>query len=201
MPKVSDAYRDERRTHVLNAARRCFLRNGFHATSMTDVYREAGVSSGVIYLYFASKDEIIAAIAAQNLDGITKAAGDLAQRFGSQGAGVVLANLLQYIRSEHERDGLASIALLTWSESLRNEVLSEHLANAFTDVRTMFTTLLRDAKPSDPLKPLGAETAASILVLILTGYVMQLATLPPGETAPIPEAVSALCPPTSITDH
>src|SRR6185437_10238200 len=40
MPKVTAEYRDARRTHLLDAARRCFVRDGFHATSMADVCRE-----------------------------------------------------------------------------------------------------------------------------------------------------------------
>jgi AcrR family transcriptional regulator len=198
MPKVTEEYRDARRRHVLAAARRCFLRDGFHAASMADVCREAEVSSGVVYLYFSSKDEIIAAIAAQNLSGISQAAADLAQRHGSRGAGAVLAELLGYVRAEHERNGLASIALLTWSESLRNEVLAASLRDAFTEVRRSLTTLLREQERSGRLGPLSTEATASIMISVLVGYVTQLATQPPDATAPLPDAVTALWGPDSI---
>jgi TetR/AcrR family transcriptional regulator, transcriptional repressor of aconitase len=62
MPKVSQQYRDARREHILNSARRCFMRDGFHATSMQDLVAEAGLSAGAVYRYFASKDEMIVAI-------------------------------------------------------------------------------------------------------------------------------------------
>ena len=68
MPKVSEEYRAERRAHILAAARRCFVRDGFHGTSMHDLVEEAGVSSGAVYRYFPSKDAVIEAIAAENLD-------------------------------------------------------------------------------------------------------------------------------------
>jgi AcrR family transcriptional regulator len=202
MPKVTEEYRDARRRHVLDAACRCFLRDGFHATSMADVCREAEVSSGVVYLYFSSKNEIIAAIAAQNLSRVSQAAADLAQRHGSRGAGAVLAELLGHIRTEHERDGLASVALLTWSESLRNKVLAESLRDAFTEVRRSLTTLLREQEPSGGLGPLGPEATASIMISVLLGYVTQLATQPPDATAPVPDAVTALWGPdvTDMTD-
>jgi TetR/AcrR family transcriptional regulator, transcriptional repressor of aconitase len=192
MPKVTDEYRDARRAQVLEAARRCFVRDGFHATSMTDICREAGVSSGVIYLYFSSKDDIIGAIAEQNLGRIARAAEDLILRHGDQGAGTVLAELLAYIRGEHQRDGLASIALLVWSESLRNDVLAERLTDAFTEVRGMFTGLLREEESSKRPGPMGADETAAMFASILVGYVMQLATQPPDAIAPVPDAVASL---------
>ena len=66
MPKVTQQYRDARRDHILPPARRCFLRDGFHATSLQDLFGEAGLSSGAVYRYFASKDEVIMAIAEEN---------------------------------------------------------------------------------------------------------------------------------------
>ena len=43
MPKVSQQHRDARREQIMAAARRCFLRDGFHATSMQDLFAEAGL--------------------------------------------------------------------------------------------------------------------------------------------------------------
>jgi TetR/AcrR family transcriptional regulator, transcriptional repressor of aconitase len=67
MPSVSQEHLDARRRQILDAARRCFVRNGFHATSMQDVLAEANLSAGAVYRYFRGKDEIIAAIAGEAL--------------------------------------------------------------------------------------------------------------------------------------
>jgi AcrR family transcriptional regulator len=45
MPRVSQQYRDSRREQILAAARRCFLRDGFHETSMQDLFAESGLSA------------------------------------------------------------------------------------------------------------------------------------------------------------
>src|SRR3569833_792948 len=63
MPRVSDDHLERRRQQILDAARRCFLRKGFHLTSMQDVFAESGLSAGAVYRYFKSKNEIITAIA------------------------------------------------------------------------------------------------------------------------------------------
>ena len=61
MPKVSEEYTHLRRQEIIEAAYRCFARNGFHQTTMRDIYAEAGLSAGAIYHYFTSKEEIIEA--------------------------------------------------------------------------------------------------------------------------------------------
>jgi AcrR family transcriptional regulator len=62
MPKVSEEHLANRRQQILDAAANCFARNGFHRTSMQDIVRESGVSAGLVYRYFAGKDDMIVAI-------------------------------------------------------------------------------------------------------------------------------------------
>src|SRR5882672_5665332 len=61
VPKVSDSHLQSRRQAILHAAATCFARDGFHRTSMHDIVRESGVSAGLMYRYFAGKDDMIAA--------------------------------------------------------------------------------------------------------------------------------------------
>ena len=63
MPKITEAQRETRRQQILDAALRCFSRDGFHNTTTADIVRESGVSQGTLYLYFKTKDEIIVALA------------------------------------------------------------------------------------------------------------------------------------------
>lgn len=48
-----------RREQILDAAEACFVRNGFHRTTMADLAREAAMSQGNFYRYFASKEDIV----------------------------------------------------------------------------------------------------------------------------------------------
>ncbi len=56
----------ERISQLLAAAATCFARRGFHRTTMDEIAREAGVSAGLIYRHFASKDQLIVAIVEQH---------------------------------------------------------------------------------------------------------------------------------------
>ena len=73
MPKLRDETYAARRRHILDSARACFARKGFHATSMHDLQEEAGVSVGALYVYFTSKQEIVRAIAEESIDRLATA--------------------------------------------------------------------------------------------------------------------------------
>src|SRR6516165_10545869 len=90
VPKVSQQYRDARRDQILDAARRCFLRDGFHATSMQDLFAEASLSSGAVYSYFTSKDDVIVAIAEENMRGVTEMIRTIATQRPVRSVGAVL---------------------------------------------------------------------------------------------------------------
>jgi TetR/AcrR family fatty acid metabolism transcriptional regulator len=47
---------------ILQAAIRVFARHGFFNSQVADVAREAGVAAGTVYLYFRSKDDLLASI-------------------------------------------------------------------------------------------------------------------------------------------
>jgi TetR/AcrR family transcriptional regulator, fatty acid metabolism regulator protein len=49
----------DKRRLILDAAVRVFARQGFHACRVADIADEAGVAYGLVYHYFASKDEVL----------------------------------------------------------------------------------------------------------------------------------------------
>jgi TetR/AcrR family transcriptional regulator len=60
--------RAQRRQEILDAARRVFFDRGFHDPTMDDVATSAEVSKGTIYLYYSSKEEILALLLLEGLD-------------------------------------------------------------------------------------------------------------------------------------
>jgi AcrR family transcriptional regulator len=66
-PKREDRAQAQR-ARILDAARRCFVEQGFHAASMASIADTAGMSAGLIYRYFDNKNAIILAIIDSQLD-------------------------------------------------------------------------------------------------------------------------------------
>jgi AcrR family transcriptional regulator len=62
---------EDKRQAILDATLKLISKNGFHGTAMSKVAKEAGVSTGIIYHYFDSKDDL--------MDKLYK---DIKQKFG-----------------------------------------------------------------------------------------------------------------------
>jgi TetR/AcrR family transcriptional regulator, fatty acid metabolism regulator protein len=62
-----------RRQELLAAAVRVFARKGYHTCRVSDIADEAGVSHGLVYHYFASKDEVLETIFRDNWSPIAAA--------------------------------------------------------------------------------------------------------------------------------
>ena len=60
-PRISKTT-DERRAEIVECARRLFAERGFTATKISAIVRELGVSQGVFYYYFESKESVVEAI-------------------------------------------------------------------------------------------------------------------------------------------
>jgi AcrR family transcriptional regulator len=58
MPRRPAAHAEEMRERILEGGRRAFIAGGFRGTSVPSIAAEAGVSVGLIYRYFPSKEEL-----------------------------------------------------------------------------------------------------------------------------------------------
>ena len=62
------ALADAKRQHILNAAKAVFMEFGLDAVSMREIAKRAGYTAGAIYSYFASKEDIYAALLTDSLE-------------------------------------------------------------------------------------------------------------------------------------
>lgn len=194
MPKVSERYRDARREQILDAARRCFLRNGFHETSMQDLFAEAGLSSGAFYRYFAGKDELIIAIAEANFREVLAALGRLVQD-GEGSLGDAIAGAVDLIDAKHADQGIGSLAVQVWAESLRNPRLAERFAALLRELHGELTEIVRRHQAAGELPAeVSAQALTSVIVGTVPGHVVQLVLLGPEATAGSSDALRALWP-------
>ncbi|HEY8472149.1 MAG TPA: TetR/AcrR family transcriptional regulator [Natronosporangium sp.] len=175
MPRVPEAHLAARRQQIIDAARRCFARNGFQATGMQDVIAEAGLSVGAVYRYFKSKDEIRVAVAEQTVGAITAAVAAIAQHDPPLPVAEAMTRLMAVLEPPlAEPDSAARLAVHSWAEALRDPSFAEFVGQAYRTLRDQFTTIAQRAQAAGEL-PAAADPAAigAVLFGLLPGYVLQ----------------------------
>lgn len=193
VPRVSQEHLDARRQQILAAARRCFVHNGFHATSMQDILREAELSAGALYRYFASKDEIVVAIAAEALTDIRAAFQPLVEADPPPPIDEAFVVMCTAIQERDRADGLARMAIQIWGEAVRSPELAERLRDLVRTMRELATQLVRNYQRRGEISPrVPAERVAPILLGVLPGFMLQQALFGDVDPAMAGEAIRAL---------
>jgi AcrR family transcriptional regulator len=193
MARMPKEHLEARRRQILDAARRCFIRNGFHATSMQDVLTEAALSAGAVYRYFESKDDIIAAIAAEAL-------AEVASAFEAHDTTGPpdLDNIVDLVLGV-ERPPLsgsresAQLLVQVWSEALRSPSLSAKLKEVMAQASGVVGALVaqhqqRGLLPAD----VPAEHVADVLIALIDGFLVRRAVYGHADSAAFRNGMRAL---------
>jgi TetR/AcrR family fatty acid metabolism transcriptional regulator len=125
----------DKRTRILEAAVRVFAEHGYHGARVGDIAEDAGVAHGLLYHYFASKDDVLRTIFLENW-------GALIARFRAVEAADEPA--------PEKLEGIAKILLRTWKNDpalvtvmVREVARSPLLQDRVDEVREAFAIVQR----------------------------------------------------------
>jgi AcrR family transcriptional regulator len=176
MPKISDEKRAARRAQILDAAWRCFQREGLHATTMDDIIRSSGLSAGAVYGYFPSKDELILAALTTSLSGLRALLAPVLTLQPPSPPEEIIRDITAAIVKFSARNGfdLKRIALLGWSESQRNQRLRATMRDFYLAFRSQLAEVANDWRRSGAVAATTeAEDVAKTLLALILGFVVQ----------------------------
>lgn len=174
-----------RRDRVLDAAEVCFVRNGFHRTTMQDLAREAQMSAGNIYRYFDSKESVVLGLAERAKSDAMAFVETFAD---SQNRRAVLSGIIDrhYVSLPHEA---AVLCVDLWSEATRNPVLADMMRQFEREERTWFVDMFGAlAKSVD----CSAEEAFAVIDSILKGVIVSKAVDPNYDATAVAAQLEAL---------
>ena len=146
MSKLKPQEVEQRKREIIEAARRCFLLNGFHQTTTDEICREAAITPGGLYHYFGSKEEIISAViedaahtTVQNLRSTAEASGDVRSAVQA-----LASQFFEWIR-DPQLDSVTRLDMEIWAETLRNEKLAGITRESRALRREWLESLIRGA--------------------------------------------------------
>jgi TetR/AcrR family transcriptional regulator, fatty acid metabolism regulator protein len=156
-----------------------FADHGYHGARVGDIAEDAGVAHGLLYHYFASKDDVLRTIFVENW-------GALIARFRAVEASAESA--------PEKLEGIAKILLRTWRNDpalvtvmVREVARSQQLQDRVEEVREAFAIVQRVIEEGQSAGAFRADVDARLaswifyggLEEVLTGWV--LGQLPDGE--------------------
>jgi len=193
MPKVTEAHVEARRTQIVEAACRALSKRGFRHTTMRDICREAGLSSGAVYGYFKSKEQIVEALAEMGRRN-TRAALGLAAG-GAEGPPTpahLLGTMMRYLESSESRE-TARLDVRLWGEGLHTPQLRSLFLDALDNIVKPLAESVRSAQSRGEITPhLDPDAAARVCAAIGLGFEVQRAMDPEADLTGCSAAVSAL---------
>ena len=160
-----------RRQQVLDAAAECFRRRGFHAASMAEIAKTAGMSPGHIYNLFENKDDVIAAIVERDRDEVVHRIQQTLD--GDDVAGAMLAAVEDCFH-EPQREADAALNIEVLAEASRNPKLAEVVMTSETMIRTKAMMLIRMTlgPAANDLPPDEIEARATVVGALFNGLMV-----------------------------
>jgi AcrR family transcriptional regulator len=166
--KVDQSKHDEKRRHILEAAEKCFQRDGFRGASIGDICAAARMSPGHLYHYFDSKEAIIEFLFEVRLERETAIVCELTQTPNAD----LITGLCGWLdgRLKDVRANGRSIGLEMRAESARNPTIAKIASRADRGVRELLSCFVREGQQRGQMDPgLDPDLVASLVHSIIFG--------------------------------
>jgi TetR/AcrR family fatty acid metabolism transcriptional regulator len=163
---------EARRAQILEAAMRCFAERGYHATTMDDLARDAGLSKGSLYWHYEGKEDVFLAVAEHVCERLLEAL---------QGASRSTRNVLDLVEESSRR--LLELAtsptfLLAWVELVTHRASRERIASLYAESRRELAALLAVGVERGEVRPGPPEAMAGALSATFEGLMFMAAVDP-----------------------
>jgi AcrR family transcriptional regulator len=159
------------RERIMAGAKRAFMASGFRATSVPQIAAEAGVSVGLIYRYFPSKEELFLAVCQASTDAqLDELAAALSQIADPRER---LASAIRlFVRSLIEEDW-GAIVVHALAEADRNPRLRDMLQRLWEQDRGFAAMFIREGIARGEIAPdVDVDALSTGAALLLHGAIV-----------------------------
>jgi AcrR family transcriptional regulator len=171
MPKIVD--KETRRLEIVEAATRVFAARGYHATRMEDVSTELGISKGLLYAYFETKEDLFMQVCLSLVPWKDLAADDPTPERR------VRALIAAIVARYEESQNFFLILSDFWTAAMRGPnakraALLATGAQFYVPVRAALTAAIREGQRAGTFAPgADAATLANLAIAAIEGVRLQ----------------------------
>jgi TetR/AcrR family fatty acid metabolism transcriptional regulator len=166
----------DRRAAILAAAVRVFARQGFHACRVADIAEEAGVGYGLVYHYFASKDEVLDTLFLERWNVMLDAIRTLDAR--EMPAREKLAGIASFIVDSYRHDPELMKVIIVEVTRAANSFGARHMEQirqAYTLIAQILAQAQREGSFREEIDAqFGALAFYGVIEQVLTGWIFGL---------------------------
>lgn len=176
MPRIQEGNKEsESRIKILAAATRLFGRKGYHASTIENITKDAGISRGALYWHFSSKSEVLAAV-------VERLQCEYLDRFIEETtqAGTTAAERLSHIFKFNARFAVDHADLIHCLRTLSLELSpseNEHVEAFFsilTKQREFIVSIISEGQKDGVVRnDIDASMLAAIILAIHDGILLQ----------------------------
>lgn len=178
--------RDERREQILAAALELFVSRGLAATRASDIAAAAGISQGLVYHYFGSKDDIYVELIRTAFEGMNEAVRALEADAGSPREKIARA-LSELLRLLESREDFARYFMLT-AQASQFEAVPARVGTIVRKNRAtpyeVIARILAAGQRDGSIRQHDADELAVVFWVVIKGLAMQRAAFGKAFKAP-----------------
>ncbi len=154
---------EDRSSHIARAALELFVTRGFAATKLEDVAKAAGVSKGLPYLYFRSKEDLFKAVINEAIAAPISRAKEFIDRFDGTSEELLRA-LVARFRDFSESPAGGVVKLILAEAGNFPDVAHFYCSEFDLRGRELFATVLRRGVDQGEFRPIDDIDAAAVVV-------------------------------------
>jgi AcrR family transcriptional regulator len=172
----------DKRRQILDAAVRVFARQGFHGCRVSDIADEAGVAYGLVYHYFASKEEVLDTLFLERWELMLRTIAEVDERVGLEPR-EKLHEIVSFIFDSYRHDPDLMKVIIVEVTRAANSFGRTHLAK----IREAYEGIARIVQRAQDEGRFQTGVSAEFAALAFYGAVEQVLTawifevLPHGE--------------------
>jgi AcrR family transcriptional regulator len=175
-----------KRRAIVDAAAGCFAEKGFERATTADICRAAGISSGSLFHYFASKRAVFTAIFEED----AKETGErLATAATAADPWAALLDVVDALAGQVALPGVVRLVLEAAAQAARDDQFAELIRNNEAALRDGLAVLVERSADAGLIDPGVTPRAAAGWVAALVDALISRASLDPGLDLPAEQAI------------